>query len=79
MKNNEASSLSVWDVFNEYADVRDDLECLLDSYDIRKISLMNWTKSGNAFYAVIRYSNGIVPQRAHSKEGKYLANNKYRW
>ena len=34
MKNNEASSLSVWDVFNEYADVRDDLECLLDSYDI---------------------------------------------
>ena len=34
MKNNEASSLSVWDVFNEYADVREDLECLLDSYDI---------------------------------------------
>ena len=34
MKNNGASSLSVWDVFNEYADVREDLECLLDSYDI---------------------------------------------
>ena len=34
MKNNEIQALSVWDVFNEYADVRDDLECLLDSYDI---------------------------------------------
>ena len=33
MKNNEAAALSVWDVFNEYADVREDLECLLDSYD----------------------------------------------
>lgn len=33
MKTNEALSLSVWDVFNEYADVREDLECLLDSYD----------------------------------------------
>ena len=32
MKNNE--TLSVWDVFEEYADVRDDLEYLLDSYDI---------------------------------------------
>ena len=34
MKNNEASSLSIWDVFNEYADVREDLEYLLDSYDV---------------------------------------------
>ena len=34
MKNNEAPSLSVWDVFNEYADVREDLEYLLNSYYI---------------------------------------------
>ena len=33
MKTNEALSLSVWDVFNEYADAREDLECLLESYD----------------------------------------------
>ena len=33
MNNKETPSPSVWDVFNEYADVRDDLEYLLYSYD----------------------------------------------
>ena len=32
MKNN--GTPSVWDMFEEYADVRDDLEYLLDSYDL---------------------------------------------
>ena len=33
MHGNEKSELTVWDVFNEYADVRDDLENMITLYE----------------------------------------------
>ncbi len=34
MNGKETSAMSIWDVFNEYADVRDELEDLMDSYEV---------------------------------------------